>query len=530
MTTAQKYDAGSDKEAVHIDFASAIVGNTLPADNTGCKNISVTNCTFTDVFAGVGAHHDEVDEGMMHSRLTVTGCTFTNLFGNAVDAFRINGLTMTDNIIDGANYVLNTNTAYNINVSKNTIGQSYEYQIWLCNVSGSVKENIFTSTLKTNTAIRGRYSTKELVISGNTIVGGECGIHFSDCSNIEIAYNKIENAAEKAIGIVDCKNIVVDHNYAVNSGSEYDIAMWGCTGSSCTSNTVTSNPRDDICYNNDTICSGNTQVSLTGWAQNDKGQWCLYKNDEIVTSYNDVVYIEKQWRCVKNGVEATSYTGLAKNSNGWWYIKNGKIDFTYSGLAKHAGSWWRIAGGKLDFSYNGFCKWNGTWWCIVNGKYDSSKSNTLYKHSNGTWFYMKSKGVVDFSYTGLVKYNNAWWYVKGGTLDFGFTGLGKNKSNGTWWYVKNGKVDFSCNTFVQYNGQWWNIQGGGVDFAYCGLKRFGNSWWYVKGGLIDKSVSAPVRHNGTWYAVVNGKVNFTYNGYLSNKNGKYLFKNGKICF
>lgn len=533
MTDTQKREQALGKEAIHFDFANSVTGDATPADDTNCQNITVTGCTFSNVFAGVGAHHDDVPDTLMHKTVSVTGCTFTNIWGEACNAYRVNGLTLKNNTVAGASCTLNTKTAYNITVDTNTISKNYNHVIWLSDVTGTVVNNTISDIGNTVTGIRGiDNNAGKLAVTNNTVTGGEYGIYFSDSSNISISGNNINKATDKGIGAVNSKSVTVNGNTATNSGSGTDISVWNCTASSITSNTVTYNPLNNIEYSTGVTVSGNTQVLLSGWQKNEKGQWCYYTKGKIDTSYNNVLIINNDgvWRCVQNGVEATSYTGLAKNSLGWWYIKNGKVDFTYSGLAKHAGSWWRISGGKLDFSYNGFCKWKGNWWCIVNGKYDTSKNNTLYKHSNGTWFYIKSKGVVDFSYTGLVKYGNVWWYVKNGTLDFGFTGLGQNKSNGTWWCVKNGKVNFSCNTFVQYKGQWWNIKGGQVDFAYSGLKKFGNSWWYVRAGLIDKSVSAPVRYKGTWYAVINGKVNFTYNGYLSNKSGKYLFKNGKICF
>lgn len=530
MKDAQKREQAAGKEAIHFDFAYSGTGDATPADNTISQNISVTGCTFSNVFAGIGAHHDDVPNSLMHKTLKVDHCTFTNIWGEACNAYRINGLTMTNNKINNALCTLNTLKAYNLNINKNTISKNYSHAIWLNNASGVVNNNTITGIGSSVTGIRGRWVTNTTKITNNTITGGENGIYFSDSSNITITGNTAKNAAGNGIGVVNSKSVTVNGNVATNSGSGKDIAVWNCNFSSITGNTVTANPIDNIDYNNDTIVSNNTQYNLNGWKKNSSGQWCYYKKGQIDTSYNDVVYYDNAWRCIQKGVEATSYTGLAKNKFGYWYIKKGKIDFSYNGLCKYNGSWWRIEAGKLNFSYDGFCKWNGVWWCIVDGRYDSTKNNTLYKHSNGTWFYIKQKGTIDFSYTGLVKYGNAWWYVKNGELDMKFTGLGKNKANGTWWCVKKGKVDFGCNTFVQHNGQWWNIKGGQVDFSYTGLKKFGNSWWYVKAGMIDKSVSAPVKYKGTWYAVIKGKVNFTYTGYLSNKSGKYRFKNGKICF
>lgn len=538
MTEAQKRTEAGGKEVIHMDFASTITSDATPADNSNCQNIKVSGCTFDNVFAGVGSHHDEVEEGLMHKNYTIDNCTFTNILGEVCTAYRLNGLTVTNNVIDNASYTINTLKAYNINISNNTIKNNKTQAIWLNKVSGVVKNNTITGLSSTATGIRGLNVAKVgdtiLEVSNNTISGGENGIYFSYCSDVNISGNTISGASAFGIGAVYCESVTVNNNKSTNTKSGNDITVMDSKLSAVTSNTVTTNPLTNISYNNDTVFSGNKAVNLCGWGKNSAGLWCYYKNNAIDTSYTNVVKpgTAKDYRYIKNGVEATTYTGLAKNNanNTWWYIKNGKIDFSYSGLAQYNGSWWRISGGNLDFSYKGFCKWNGTWWCIVNGRYDSSKANTLYKNSNGTWYYIKEKGKIDFSYTGLVKYNNTWWYVKNGTLDFGFTGIGKNKSNGTWWRVEKGIVNFKCNTFIQYNGYWYNIKGGRVDFAYSGLKKFGNSWWYVRGGIIDKSVTAPVKYNGNWYAVINGKVNFTYTGYLSNKSGKFQFKNGKICF
>ena len=121
MTDTQKREQAAGKEAIHFDFANSITGAATPADDTNCQNISITGCTFKNVFAGIGAHHDDLKKGLMHKNVKVDQCVFTNIWGEACNAYRVNGLTVTNNNVNGAACTLNTKTAYNISVKNNTI-------------------------------------------------------------------------------------------------------------------------------------------------------------------------------------------------------------------------------------------------------------------------------------------------------------------------------------------------------------------------------------------------------------------------
>ena len=82
------YEVGDEEayktvESIHLDVMNAggEDGN-YPLDDTPCANVTVGNCSFTNVFAAVGSHH--YYPGIRLNGLNVQNCTFAELVGPAV--------------------------------------------------------------------------------------------------------------------------------------------------------------------------------------------------------------------------------------------------------------------------------------------------------------------------------------------------------------------------------------------------------------------------------------------------------------
>lgn len=70
-------------ECIHLDVMNVAgeEGN-YPLDDTVCSNVTVSNCTFSNVYSAVGSHR--YYPGIALDRLAVTGCSFQDVYGAAV--------------------------------------------------------------------------------------------------------------------------------------------------------------------------------------------------------------------------------------------------------------------------------------------------------------------------------------------------------------------------------------------------------------------------------------------------------------
>ena len=81
------------REAIHVDFISAAGELAYPIDDTPCRDVTVTGCTFDRVIAGVGTHRHFNADGTSEAvaqpaeRITVTNCTFDAILSYAVSMY-----------------------------------------------------------------------------------------------------------------------------------------------------------------------------------------------------------------------------------------------------------------------------------------------------------------------------------------------------------------------------------------------------------------------------------------------------------
>ena len=157
--TGYKKTSGGDGEAIQIDP----IHNTthFPAyekyDDTPCKNVSVTNCTFKDIYAGVGTRSGVI--GSYFTNINISNNTFENVRDKAICAFNYRYSKIQNNKINGS-----------------TIGIIFEYypasnllgKLYMPNSSKASKK-IITST---NCTISGN----SMVVSNVTGRNNSCGI------------------------------------------------------------------------------------------------------------------------------------------------------------------------------------------------------------------------------------------------------------------------------------------------------------------------------------------------------------------
>ena len=87
-------------EAVHLDFVEAAgEGETYPVDGTICRDVSVADCLFDGVFAGVGTHH--LPSGDPISGVFVESSEFRNLYSYPLLAYGYTNCVFRDNVVTG---------------------------------------------------------------------------------------------------------------------------------------------------------------------------------------------------------------------------------------------------------------------------------------------------------------------------------------------------------------------------------------------------------------------------------------------
>lgn len=110
-------------EALHLDYSEDEGEPYLyPQDDTPCKCITVSNCTFDNVHAGVGTHmhNNHVSTNSYGSNIVVQNCTFKEMEGRAINFTNFNYSKALNNTINFAQVAINIVGGSNITVSGNT--------------------------------------------------------------------------------------------------------------------------------------------------------------------------------------------------------------------------------------------------------------------------------------------------------------------------------------------------------------------------------------------------------------------------
>ena len=212
-------------EAIHTDFCNPIGENSdygMPSDDTASAQVTVSNCSFINIFAGVGTHHPNTSRspdivvenntavnlraylcfGYEADNYIVRGNTITN--GGAVGVFSNSSATVENNTFTGAKQV-ELNAVYALNGSTVTVKNNIITDAMLSGVSaiddGTViyaSNNKITGPLAHGISVQ---NGAKLSASGNTISNsGGVGIYMkgSDTVGSGVSGNTIKNCATHA--------------------------------------------------------------------------------------------------------------------------------------------------------------------------------------------------------------------------------------------------------------------------------------------------------------------------------------------
>lgn len=173
-------------EAIQLDATNASDSSAaLPSDDTPCKNITISGCTFNNCMSGIGNHHSVV----LASNITMTDNVFQNMYSTCF------------NMCGFSSFSIQNNKATNVRRF---------IHAW-CSSSGVLKDNSCSYKSATPTAMM--YLEDSAVdCIGNTIKSsGTNGIAvYRNTGMMTLQDNTISvaNSSSAAYRIVDCDNTV----------------------------------------------------------------------------------------------------------------------------------------------------------------------------------------------------------------------------------------------------------------------------------------------------------------------------------
>ena len=183
-------------EAIHLDFCNeAGEGNAyaMPWDETPVRDVLVENCTFDNVYAGLGNHH--TNAASRSSDITIRDCTFKNLSSYAVFVPGMDSVSLYNNVFDkvGIMAIINDSTDVVVKNNQYTGARSVILEksgIYIKNSSDlQIVNNEITDPFKAGIEIR---DSHHVSVIGNTIINpGTKAISMdSKCTDVTLKTNK----------------------------------------------------------------------------------------------------------------------------------------------------------------------------------------------------------------------------------------------------------------------------------------------------------------------------------------------------
>ncbi len=242
-------DITTRKEAIHIDImhndemAPSSQDNTI-YDDTACKNITITNCTFDKVPRGVGSHL--AVQGVYSDNIVISNNTFTNITYEAVKAYHYKNFTISNNKITKAGYGIK---AYLYAEPREDTENSAKTN-YLPALKGTVKEGVPANL---NAKIIGN------TVTNTTNAEGGFGIYVAGCASrimnyITVQNNKVISAKQAGIYLKYVNHGMVSGNIVTKPGAAGFLNA-NCSDLKIHDNTVTSPKAFGIYAKNGNITS-----------------------------------------------------------------------------------------------------------------------------------------------------------------------------------------------------------------------------------------------------------------------------------
>lgn len=415
-------------------------------DATMNSNVTVQNCTFTNIVSGVGTK--SLFHGYYQNNITIKNNTFTNLTGTAIYCSGytncdISGNTIT-NCAEGINYfmmksdsrlgsvcdidnngTINNNCGtkiYNNTISVNAtdeISTASAIYVFGNNVTSS-KQNkydsyakvgnysvnniqIFNNTINTTAHGIRVYDTVNSKIHNNTVTSskssGGYGIYAANSSNSNQIYsNRINKFSNGILIASSSKSNKVTKNTVNGAGNSGIVINSGCDSNSIDSNTVMNSGKNGILIGaskTSSVQSNNISSSKADAIHlNSKANVSVIKGNLFNVHGKYAIY------CDKSSTANVYVNNYKKSSGRYGYSKGDKKDYKFANLAvptvtvskkgtTATVSWKKVSGANDYYVYRSTSK-NGTYSYIGHTKSTKFQNKKLKK---GKTYYYKVSAV-----------------------------------------------------------------------------------------------------------------------------------------
>lgn len=315
------YQTDRRSEALQFDgaYGADEFGSFGAYDNTTCRDILVTGCTFRNWDRGVGSHTSKT--GYHHHNFRIIGNHFEGLTGEGIITCMWDGCVIANNTFEDmrkAVYVRvkdSTNVTRGYVIANNTMlnfhkDDSARHAI---HIMGTLQNGVSTAR-----------QIEEVVVYGNTIRdSAQTCIYISDINKLTVSNNTINGSAGGGIYLTNCDQGLILGNQLSDCVGATGVYLATSKYISCNSNFIYNCADDGIVLMDSDFCSivGNNirKVNTSG------GQNCFIyvagsSTDNIVSSNNmsegsPYYGIWVTSTCARNNVVANKLGGYIFNDN-----------------------------------------------------------------------------------------------------------------------------------------------------------------------------------------------------------------------
>ena len=197
-------------EAVHTDFCTQDGENSdlaMPFDCTPAANITVQNCIFSGVRAGVGNHHTAQDPEKRGAQYSVKNNTFEHVMSYALCAYDVNSVEFEQNTCSDCNAMALLYGCSESSVSENTCLKTHSHE----SSTEFLRSIVFFSGVK-----GGEITHNEVENAVNS------GIHLMNgCSGINVEENEVRGSGQYGLFAYQSSDIRFYRNIVKGSGTNF---------------------------------------------------------------------------------------------------------------------------------------------------------------------------------------------------------------------------------------------------------------------------------------------------------------------
>lgn len=226
-------------EALHVDYLDARgESKAFPHDGSPTVNLKVSNCTFRNVFAGIGTHQSSIQDKHA-TNIEIDHNLFQSVkSGKCISAYGFKDLFVHHNQAwDGSTFLF-CDECTGCGVINNEISAMGENSMLFSNGSeATVRNNVISDVASCGIRVTGGCN---LTIESNELGGnGQAtyGIVLADNSTGSVIDNVIREFAQDGIAASDAPNATICDNAIVHSGDN-GIAIADCLAPQVNNNTV----------------------------------------------------------------------------------------------------------------------------------------------------------------------------------------------------------------------------------------------------------------------------------------------------